>query len=74
MTDDPEQEFRRQLRRAPASPISPRGAYVASVILVLFGIATSVTALSGPMRWSGLIIVLLGILLAVRTRWATPRR
>ncbi len=71
---DPGEEFRRQLRRTPESPISPAGLYVAAAALAGFGVLTSAIALSGAMRWSGLIIVLLGVGLALRTRWADRRR
>jgi hypothetical protein len=39
-----------------------------------FGALTTAIALSSAMRWSGLIIMLLAVGLAIRTRWADRRR
>ena len=71
---DPEEEFRRKLRRTSSAPISPGGLYAASAALFVFGLLTSLLALSGPMRWSGLIIVLAAAGLALRTRLTAGRR
>lgn len=57
MTEDEAERFRRELKRAPARPASRSAGYVVGVVLLLFGVGTTLGSASSAMFWSGLIIV-----------------